>query len=64
LRSVLSVTGASRVLFGTDSSFFPRGWQKPVFEAQKTAFATLGMSQTDEALVFGGNFDRLFPAGV
>ena len=64
LRSVLSVTGASRVLFGTDSSFFPRGWQKPVFEVQKTAFATLGMSQADEALVFGGNFDRLFPAGV
>jgi predicted TIM-barrel fold metal-dependent hydrolase len=64
LRSVLSVVGPSRVLFGTDSSFFPRGWQKPVFEAQKTAFASVGMSRADEALVLGGNFDRLFPAGV
>ena len=43
-RSVLSVVGASRLLFGTDSSFFPRGWQKPVFEAQKAAFAALGIS--------------------
>jgi uncharacterized protein len=59
--TALSVVGASRLLFGTDSSFFPRGWQKPVFDAQKTALATLGHTAADEALIFGGNFDRLFP---
>jgi predicted TIM-barrel fold metal-dependent hydrolase len=59
--TALSVAGASRLLFGTDSSFFPRGWQKAVFDAQKTAIATLGHTAEDEALIFGGNFERLFP---
>ena len=27
-RSALAAAGASRLLFGTDSSFFPRGWQR------------------------------------
>jgi predicted TIM-barrel fold metal-dependent hydrolase len=61
-RTALSVVGASRLLFGTDSSFFPRGWQRPVFDAQKTALAALGHTAEDEALIFGGNFDRLFPS--
>jgi len=60
-RTALSVTGASRLLFGTDSSFFPRGWQKGVFETQQAVFRSLGQSADDEALVFGGNFERLFP---
>ena len=59
--TALSVAGASRLLFGTDSSFFPRGWQRPVLDTQKAAFAAAGGSAEDEALVFGGNFDRLFP---
>ena len=60
-RTALSLVGASRLLFGTDSSFFPRGWQKAVFDAQKTAITTLGHTAEDEALIFGGNFERLFP---
>jgi predicted TIM-barrel fold metal-dependent hydrolase len=58
-RATLAVTGASRVLFGTDSSFFPRGWQTAVHEDQQRATASLGAS--DRAAIFGGNFDRLFP---
>ena len=27
--------GASRLLFGTDSSFFPRGWQAGIYEEQQ-----------------------------
>ena len=61
LRAALHVVGSSRLLFGTDSSFFPRGWQKPVYDAQKIAIAAAGHSADDEALIFGGNFDRLFP---
>jgi predicted TIM-barrel fold metal-dependent hydrolase len=60
-RTVLDVVGASRLLFGTDSSFFPRGWQRPVHDAQRTAFGAIGHSAEDEALVFGGNFDRILP---
>jgi uncharacterized protein len=59
--TALSVVGASRLLFGTDSSFFPRGWQKNVHDTQRTVLSTIAHSAEDEALIFGGNFDRLFP---
>jgi predicted TIM-barrel fold metal-dependent hydrolase len=59
-RTALGVTGPSRLLFGTDSSFFPRGWQKAVYEEQQRATASLAAA--DRTAIFGGNFDRLFPA--
>ena len=62
-KTAVSVMGPRRLLFGTDSSFFPRGWQRGVYDAQKAAIATAGLSAADEALIFGGNFDRLFPPG-
>jgi uncharacterized protein len=61
-RAALSVVGPTRLLFGTDSSFFPRGWQRQIHDAQKDILASLGLRQEEETLVFGGNFDRLFPA--
>src|SRR5437879_2571500 len=36
-RRAMDVVGADRLLFGTDSSFFPRGWHAAVFEAQSQA---------------------------
>jgi predicted TIM-barrel fold metal-dependent hydrolase len=60
-RTACAVAGPSRLLFGTDSSFFPRGWQRPVFEQQKAAVGALGLDERDAALIFGGNFERLFP---
>ena len=62
LRQALSVAGADRILFGTDSSFFPRGWQRGIFESQQRALETLGVGTEDRAKIFAGNFDRLFPA--
>jgi hypothetical protein len=50
-------------LFGTDSSFFPRGWQQGIYETQNRIVESAGIGATDAALIFGGNFDRLFPAG-
>lgn len=60
-RSALSVVGPSRLLFGTDSSFFPRGWQHGLYELQKNIVASLGIGADGQDLIFGGNFDRLFP---
>ena len=60
-KAALSVAGPSRLLFGTDSSFFPRGWQRGVFEQQQKALESAGGTSGDAALIFGGNFDRLFP---
>ena len=59
--AALPVTGASRLLFGTDSSFFPRGWQKAVYDRQKAIVEALGVGEQDAGLIFGGNFERLFP---
>jgi predicted TIM-barrel fold metal-dependent hydrolase len=60
-RTALSVVGPSRLLFGTDSSFFPRGWQKGVYDDQAGILASLRVSDADKAAIFGGNFERLFP---
>ena len=56
----LDVAGASRLLFGTDSSFFPRGWNSGVFEAQARALLELGIGAEDARSIFGGNLERLF----
>jgi uncharacterized protein len=61
-RQALAVAGPDRLLFGTDSSFYPRGWQTPVYEAQLAALDAAGVSATDRAKILGGNFQRLFPA--
>lgn len=60
-KAAVAVAGPRRLLFGTDSSFFPRGWQRGVYDAQKAALATVGLTADDEALILGGNFDRIFP---
>jgi predicted TIM-barrel fold metal-dependent hydrolase len=56
----LDVAGPLRLLFGTDSSFFPRGWQKAIFDEQRGVLTDLGVSAEVQALIFGGNFDRVF----
>jgi uncharacterized protein len=61
-KSALGVLGATRLLFGTDSSFFPRGWQAGIYEEQQRIMGSLGVSVADRAAIFGANFDRLFPA--
>jgi uncharacterized protein len=63
-RATLSVMGPSRLLFGTDSSFFPRGWQRDVYEQQRKIVSDIGVPEADAALIFGGNFNRLFPTGT
>jgi predicted TIM-barrel fold metal-dependent hydrolase len=61
-RQALAVAGPDRLLFGTDSSFYPRGWQKSVYDAQLAALDAAGASAIDRAKILGGNFQRLFPA--
>jgi predicted TIM-barrel fold metal-dependent hydrolase len=61
-RRSLDVIGAHRLLFGTDSSYFPRGWNYEIFEAQTRAMLDLGISSTDARLIIGENLPRLFDA--
>jgi predicted TIM-barrel fold metal-dependent hydrolase len=60
-RHAVQVLGPERLLFGTDSSFFPRGWQRPIFDTQVEALDRLNLNARDVDLILGGNFDRLFP---
>ena len=57
----LDVVGPSRLLFGTDSSFFPRDWQQAVFDAQKQILDELSVPAEAQARVFGDNLAQLFP---
>ena len=60
-RTALEVVGPERLLFGTDSSFFPRGWQAGVLATQVAALDAAGATPEQSRLVLGGNFARLFP---
>jgi predicted TIM-barrel fold metal-dependent hydrolase len=60
-RQALAVLGPDRLLFGSDSSFFPRGWVRDVHEQQSAALDELRVSAEVREKVFGGNFDRVFP---
>jgi predicted TIM-barrel fold metal-dependent hydrolase len=61
LRQAVEVAGPPRLLFGTDSSFFPRGWQRGIYEMQTAALDALELGAPDRDAILGGNFNRLFP---
>jgi predicted TIM-barrel fold metal-dependent hydrolase len=54
-----SVCGDQRLLFGTDSSFFPRGWNAKVYQLQSAALGELKVSSEAASQIFGGNLERL-----
>jgi hypothetical protein len=60
-RQALAVLGPERLLFGSDSSFFPRGWVVDVYEQQSAALDEIGASAEVRQKIFGGNFERVFP---
>jgi uncharacterized protein len=59
-RRALDVAGPKRLLFGTDSSYFPRGWNAHIFEAQSKALYEIGISDEIARLIFQDNLPRLF----
>ena len=59
-RHALAVAGPERLLFGTDSSFFPRGWQLSIYEEQISALSAAGATVEAIGSILSGNFDRLF----
>jgi predicted TIM-barrel fold metal-dependent hydrolase len=52
--------GAAQLLFGTDSSYFPRGWNYEIFEAQTRAMLDLGISPADARQILEENLPRVF----
>jgi predicted TIM-barrel fold metal-dependent hydrolase len=62
-RKALDVVGHERLLFGSDSSFFPRGWNRTVFDAQTEALERAGATDDHARAIFGGNLRRILALG-
>jgi uncharacterized protein len=58
-RGALDVFGAERILFGTDSSTFPRGWRADIRDAQLQALEAAGAKGAQVEAIMGGNLARL-----
>jgi uncharacterized protein len=59
-RRVLDVVGPRRLLFGSDSSYFPRGWNAQIFETQSKALYEIGIDAEAARLIFHDNLRQLF----
>ncbi|HJU41428.1 MAG TPA: amidohydrolase family protein, partial [Vicinamibacterales bacterium] len=59
-KTALDAVGPDRLIFGTDSSFFPRGWHKTIYDQQRTALDAIGVDGSVKNKIFGENFARLF----
>ena len=59
-RQAIETLGPERLLFGTDSSFFPRGWQKTILETQLWILDELKIDSSGRKAILAGNFDSIF----
>lgn len=60
-KQALAVVGPERLMFGSDSSFFPRGWVTEIFEQQSAALQEAGANAAVRDQIFRDTFERLFP---
>lgn len=58
-RKAYETIGPRRIVFGSDSSDFPRGFAKRYLDIQEAACNNIGMSKADMQLIFGGNAARI-----
>jgi len=59
-KQAMAVVGPDRLIFGTDSSFFPLGWVQDVYEQQSAALTEIGAGDDVREKIFSANFDRVF----
>jgi len=59
-RAAINVVGPRRLLFGTDSSWFPRGWMRTILDAQTGAMQDAGVDAAGAQAILGGNLRGLF----
>lgn len=63
-RRSIDAIGEARLLFGTDSSFFPRGWHAEIFKQQTTALYELGLNKEQAEQILSLNFERVFKTHI
>lgn len=59
-RRSLNVIGPERLLFGTDSSFFSRGWQVGILRQQAAALHQSGLGADDARRILHTNMESVF----
>ena len=59
-RKYIETIGAERIIFGSDSSYFPRGFAIRYLQDQIRDCRELGLTHDQLQLIFGGNAARLF----
>lgn len=57
--SALASFGPERILFGTDSTTFPTGWQRARYQEQKAALESIGASAAVQERIFANNAREL-----
>jgi hypothetical protein len=58
-RKAYETVGPERIIFGTDSSWFPRGFSIRYLQDQFRVCMWLGMKKEDMQMIFGGNAAKL-----
>jgi hypothetical protein len=58
-RKAYETIGPERIIFGTDSSWFPRGFSYRYLQDQLRVCYWLNMKREDIEAIFGGNARRL-----
>jgi predicted TIM-barrel fold metal-dependent hydrolase len=58
-KETVAVFGIERVLYGSDTAGFPRGYRKDVRDAQIRAMHDAGIGPGDQELILGGNLAKL-----
>jgi len=58
-RRCYEALGAGKIIFGTDSSFFPRGYRTNLLEQQLEIFNRLGLSHAEIDDIFFGNIEQI-----
>lgn len=56
----LDILGPERIIFGSDSTAFPKGWRSEIFESQAEILKSLNLGAADSKLIFSENAQRVF----
>jgi uncharacterized protein len=57
-RRSIDVLGLTRILFGSDSSFFPRGWHAAILDHQAKALYELGLDAQQASQILCSNLEQ------
>ncbi len=63
-RRSIEVLGLERLLFGTDSSYWPRGWNSSILEQQAKVMYELGLDRDQASKILCSNLEQLHRARV